>query len=414
MNSTALEWLLLNGASIVLLAFFSMMEMACVSFNKVRLQYYVAKGSKRAIWLQELLRHPTSLFGTTLIMVNIALILGSEMARQCYTALGWNPDLAPLTQVALVVIFGELAPMFAARRYAESVAMGGMPLLYASTWLLHPFLKIIKAISFLGHRLFGGKEDSGDIFLSVEEIQKILQRVLEEQDGERPHPSDGDGLNAIAANIFLLRAKNAQQVMTPLKDVPMLPSTATVAQLRSAVQRSGICFAPIYHRTTHNVIGIAFPRDLLYCQETQRLREVVRSPWFVTENSALMQILKQFRSNGEGVAVILNATGHASGIITLSDVMEEIFGKREILEQESLHRIIVDRTFPATNTVSAVNAQLGIILDKRGHLTLTELMKEQLGHTPELGEVISIGAFDLAVKEASLLEPKSIAITTHH
>ena len=99
-----------------------MIEMACVSFNKVRLEYYVSKGKKRALWLSFLLHHPAYLFGTTLIGVNVALIIGSECARRFYAALGLNPDLAALTQILLVLIFAEISPMFAGRRYAEHVA----------------------------------------------------------------------------------------------------------------------------------------------------------------------------------------------------------------------------------------------------------------------------------------------------
>jgi len=57
---------------VVIQGFFAMAEMACVSFNKVRLQYYISKGSKRAIWLSDLLHNPARLFGTALICINAA------------------------------------------------------------------------------------------------------------------------------------------------------------------------------------------------------------------------------------------------------------------------------------------------------------------------------------------------------
>ena len=73
METSAIYWFIFNIFSIIVLAFYSMMEMACVSFNKIRLQYYVSKEYKPAIWLNYLLQHPSRLFGTTLIGVNIAL-----------------------------------------------------------------------------------------------------------------------------------------------------------------------------------------------------------------------------------------------------------------------------------------------------------------------------------------------------
>src|ERR1700722_3738597 len=98
MSLTAFSWFLLNILTIILLGFYSMQEMASVSFNRLRLQYYVSKGIKRAIWVQSLLQNPARLFGTTLISVNIAMFIGSECARRTYAALGLNPDWAPLTQ----------------------------------------------------------------------------------------------------------------------------------------------------------------------------------------------------------------------------------------------------------------------------------------------------------------------------
>ena len=143
---SAQAWLLLNFVTIAFLAFYSMMEMACVSFNKMRLQYYVSKDNKRAIWLQELIQDPSRLFGTTLIGVNLAMVIGSECSREFYSAIGLNPILSALTQVMLVVILGELA-RFRARSHAENVGMMGAPYLWASAKLMTPLLWCVKGIT---------------------------------------------------------------------------------------------------------------------------------------------------------------------------------------------------------------------------------------------------------------------------
>ncbi len=122
-------YLVLSLLAIVIQGLFAFFEMACVSFNKVRLQYYVSIGTRRAIWLEYLLKRPSRLFGTTLIGITTSLVIGSECARRFYESMNLNPDWAPLTQVPLVVIFGELAPMFAARRHPEQSAMFCVPLM---------------------------------------------------------------------------------------------------------------------------------------------------------------------------------------------------------------------------------------------------------------------------------------------
>ncbi|NGX30627.1 MAG: hypothetical protein K940chlam4_01478, partial [Candidatus Anoxychlamydiales bacterium] len=114
MNKT-LFFLFLALFCVLVESFFSMFEMAAVSLNKVKLHYRASKNRKKAKWLEFLLNNPSYLFGTTLIMVNTVMQIGSEAARRFYESLSISPDYAPFTQTLIVLIFGELAPLFAAR-----------------------------------------------------------------------------------------------------------------------------------------------------------------------------------------------------------------------------------------------------------------------------------------------------------
>ncbi|NRA89902.1 MAG: DUF21 domain-containing protein [Simkaniaceae bacterium] len=154
-------FLLLVVVSLIIQGFYSMLEMASVSFNHVRLQFYVSQGSRRAKWLSYLLKNPTRLFGTTLIGVNTAMQFGSECARRFYSSLELSPDWAPITQIFVVLIFAELSPMFAARRYAENVCMLGIPILYFTSFILRPIVFVLDLICRFVNFLFGVKTNSG-------------------------------------------------------------------------------------------------------------------------------------------------------------------------------------------------------------------------------------------------------------
>lgn len=408
MITAAIYWMLLNILSIIVQAFYSMSEMACVSFNRVRLHYYVSKGQRRALMLSELLHNPSRLFGTTLIGVNVALFFGSECAREFHMAIGVNPDFAPLTQVFLVVIFAELAPMFAARGYAEHVAMLGIPLLYASTKVLTPFTWILGAITRLISR--GGSVES-QIFLTQEELQKIL----EEQEEEQLYASDRDQFNAITSNIFSLSKKTAKQIMTPINRIVMVAANCTVDEARSVFAGSKIGYLPIYQHQITNIVGIAFPRDLIRSPDSRKLREDARMPWFVTETTLLTHLLKQFRSNNQEAAIILDQQGNAIGVVTLDDVVEEILGKRGVLvgpKEAVKRRIVIDRTFPGSMKVSDFNTQFGVTLDKDVDLTFEQLIEQRLGHHPRVGESLFVYPFELTVKETTLRGIKTISITS--
>ncbi|HEX2579451.1 MAG TPA: hemolysin family protein [Rhabdochlamydiaceae bacterium] len=392
---------------LVVQGFFAMAEMACVSFNKVRLQYYVSKGNRRAIWLSSLLQHPGRLFGTALICVNTALQVGSEAARRFYESLHLSPDLAPLSQVFIVLIFAEIAPLFAGRRYAEHAAMISVPVLYAVSFVLRPIIWLFDGFCRLVHRILGTSQDAG-LYLSREELQKILEEKDEEE------------FNTIAAHIFALRNMTAKELMQPLRSTQLIPSICTVSEMRSLLNSRYCPFVPIFHKQPENIIAIAYPRDLLRLQETKKVRDYARAPWFITEKDSIMAILRQFRRNNQTVAIVLNEAGLARGILTLDEIIDEIFGlpdtwmSFEEMTPKARH-IVVDRTFPGDTRIEEFNKTYHVNLDAHGAETLEELVTQLLGHTPALGEVVRIEQFELRVEEASLLGgAKAIAIRTIH
>lgn len=414
MNS-AFWWILATLSCIMAESFYTSMEMAIVSFNRVRLQYYVSKGSLRAKWLNWLLQHPSRLFATTLFGVNIALIVGSECSRRLYTAMEINPNLAPITQVLLVLIFAELAPIFAARRYAVNMAMLGAPLVYFSARTMMPITYVLSGICTLANRLVGGKVSDQLIFLSREELQTILES--HETDGTGMMHQETDEFNALARNIFALSSKNASDVLIPLERIRTVDPKATVATMCQLIKAQHASFVLILNDQRSQIIGIAFPRDYLRITDDQLLVTHARSPWFITHETSLMQIVHQFRRNRQTVAVVLNSQAQPLGIVTLDGVLEELFGKYSSGPQQTpptqpRKAFMIDRTFPADMTVAEFNKLFDLELNARQSETLGELIQKNLGHHPEQGDTILIDPFYLSVTEASLMEIKTVRVKT--
>jgi len=403
MTSSWKVYLVLIFVCLIIQAFFAMMEMACVSFNKVRLQYYVSKNKKRAIWLSQLLHRPGVLFGTTLIGVNVALQVGSECSRHFYDALGISPDFAPLSQIFLVIIFAEIAPLIAGRRYAEHAALLGMPLLYTTSLVLRPVIWFFDLLCRFVHKCIGKHEGAG-LYLSREEIQKVLEEREEE-------------FNTVVTNIFSLKNKTAKELMQPLKSVRLATSFYTVAQMRELIQDHYSPYVPIYHKNPENIVAIAYPRDFLRLGENKRIRDHARSPWFITESDSVINILKQFRRNNQSIAIVLNKTGLATGILTLDEIVDEIFGQSDAWMSfgevvPRMHHVVVDRTFPGETKIADFNKEHQVHLTAQGFETLAELVAHHLGHPPVVGESVRIDQFELTVEEASLMGAKTIAIRT--
>lgn len=406
------EWklyLLLTFIFIITQGLFAMLEMACVSFNKVRLQYWVAQNKRRAKWLSSLLNRPTYLFGATLIGVNASLQIGSECSRRFYDAIGLNPDWAPLSQIILVLIFAELAPMFAGRRYAEHVAMLGVPLLYVTSFLLRPLIWLFDLLCHFINRLLRSPMREG-LFLSREELQHMFEQREEELTPTKE-------VNSIAANIFSLKERVAKELMTPLNTIQMIPSFCTVGEMRTLLNFQYTPFLPIYQKDPRHVLGIVYPRDLLRITEEKKVRDHARSAWFITENSSILQILKQFRRNNQSIAVVLNDAGLAVGVLTLDEIVDAIFGRTDDWEAfgeiaPRMHHVVVDRAFSGDMYIKDFNRKYNVHLDPTEAKTLDELLELKLGHPPEKGESIHIDQFELTVEDAPLIGPKKIQIRT--
>ncbi|MCC5832993.1 MAG: HlyC/CorC family transporter [Chlamydiales bacterium] len=401
--SNVFIWFCITLFCIAIQGFYSMLEMAAVSFNRVRLEYYVSKGIKRAIWLQYILQKPSRLFGTIMLGVNIALQIGSQSSREFYRAIGLSPDLAPVTQIFFVVILAELAPLFAARRFSEHVIMLGIPIVYATHRVFAPIIWFIGLITRFVHRLFGKKEEAFDVFLSREELQKVLESHDEESE-----------FNIVVSNIFALRNKTASQVMTPLSQIEMIPSGTTIADLHKKLSESAQRYVPLFHKTRSNIVAVAIPRDFVSLPDNRYVRDNARPPWFITSSTKLLPILGHFRRNRQSVAVVLDLEGAAIGMLTLDAILEEIFGERPPVE-EGLKRAklpMIHRTFRGNTKISDFNKEYGTYLPSHGVETLAQLMISQLDHTPTEGDTLIVGAFELIAEETTLLGIKSITVKT--
>ena len=379
------------------------MEMAIVSYNKVRLQYHISEGNRKAQWLSNLLNKPTYLFGTTLIGVNFFLQLGSECARSLYTALGINPDYAVFTQIITVVLFAELTPLFAARSFPEHVVRLGITPIYILSKVFIPFIWILDGICRFIDWILRCPPPAHN-YLTREELQKAIEGK-EIKDGH----NDQEHLESIVQAIFVIKTKTPPELMTPLSEMLIASSDATVKEIQTILGDKYVPFLPLYYKTPQNIFGILYTRDLLKLKDNDPIKDLARSPWFITEKNSLFQILKQFRWNKEHIAVVLDDNGNATGLLTLDSLIEEIF-EIDILEKAHSTSIIVDRSFSAQTLIQKVNQELNLTFPYSEGETLEDLMAGILGHTPTKLEKARFQSFTLTLESSPLLALKIIKI----
>ena len=407
MTYSWISFLILTLLCVMIQGFFSMFEMAAVSLNRARLHYYVSLNVRRARWLTFLLNKPSRLFGTTLITVNLFLQMGSELSRLFYESVGLNPDFSPITQIFIVLIFAELSPMFAARKHSEHVAMLSIPIIYIIAKLLTPVIWAIDGLNTLIHILIRKPKDV-PLFLSREEVQRAMESRKRQVEKEE------EKFSSIVEEIFDLRNKSVEHLMIPLESAQLISSQCTLKEIRHILSVSYSPYIPIYHRNPQNIVSVAYPRDLLQIEEDKRIVDYARPPWFITEGDSIITILKQFRRNNQSIAVVLRATGEATGLITLGLLVDEIFGKGgKSLSKSSGQKPFVEKTLSGEMQISEFNRKFGahLVFEKEND-TLSDLINRELKHLPSKGEKIMIDHFEFTVIEPTLFRAKIIVVRT--
>jgi len=393
-------FLVLTLLAIMVQGSFALFEMSILSLSRVRLQYYASIGQKRAVWLSHLLKRPSQFFGAILIGINGALQIGSECSRRFYEAMHIDPVFSPLSQVVLVVIFGELVPMFVARYHPTQISLSLTPMMIVFARICSPITWGLDFVSRVIQYLFGNKKDLQPLF-SREEIAIAFR---ERGRGE-------DELYTLTEKIFQFKNRTAEQVMTPLDQMVTAPVTSTVSEVAELLKKHYEPVIPVYRHQNSQVVAVLHVRDMLRLGSSQSISGVTKPPWFVTKGTSLLEILEQFRRNNQSIAVILEPSLKACGLLTLDQIVAELFGKEassEVFEEPSL--LYIERTLSGEMALEAFNREFHAKISGGSGDTLSDWMVEQLGHPPAIGEVVRFEPFVFTVLEPTLRGVNTLSV----
>lgn len=167
--------------------------------------------------------------------------------------------------------------------------------------------------------LFGGR--SGD---------SIEQAVMEARDEGELDLAEG----SMILSILRLDDVQVQDIMTPRTDFDCMPTGAPVSEVAQCILETGHSRLPIYKDTRDNIIGIAYAKDLISllvdpAKHHTAVDEIMRSPFFVPETKIVSELLQEFRSRKNHIAIAVDEYGGTSGLATIEDILEEIVGDIE-------------------------------------------------------------------------------------
>ena len=194
----------------------------------------------------------------------------------------------------------------------------------------------------------------------------------------------------------------AGDVMVPAGRMDQLDIASDYDELLHLVIDTGHSRFPVYDGGRENVIGILMAKDLLKLQRSPdlNLRTLLRPAVFVPESKGLNELLRDFRSNRNHLAIVIDEFGSTAGLITIEDVLEEIVGEIEDefddKDAESGIYTLADGSQRVAGDVDieAVNAAFGTLLPNDEFASIGGLVAHELGRVPRRGETVTIG--DLA------------------
>ena len=308
-------------------AFFAGSEMGIISSNRIKISHRSLQGDGRARQLERLLESPEKLLGTTLVGVNIAVIVGSSIATGIISRFFKDPEAAAVTStlimLPLVLIFGQILPMVFARKNSLHFSLKVAFPIKTAYFILFPLVLAAGTASNLFSKLFGGKRAKKSHFVTRDELKLLIK------EGMKKGVADDDMIMDMAYEIFDFGETDADDIMVPLKDVVSASKEETVEGLIKLILNTGYSKIPIYNERPDNIVGLVKATDLLVEDPEKLALNVMRPCYLIRENELLEEVLKKMQHDKINFEVVSDPKWNLTGIVTLEDIIEEIVGEVE-------------------------------------------------------------------------------------
>jgi gliding motility-associated protein GldE len=216
---------------------------------------------------------------------------------------------------------------------------------------------------------------------------------------------------------------DVQEIMTPRVDVIGISLHTSFKSLIAHITESGYSRIPVYQQDLDNIKGILYIKDLLPSlgkPDSFKWQSLIRAPYYVPETKKISDLLKEFQTSKNHMAIVIDEYGGTSGVITLEDILEEIVG--EIADESDVdvapytkideHNYIFEAKVLLHDFAKVTRANINDINEARGEAeTLAGLILELKGEMPHENEVISFSGFDFTILSVDQRKIQQIKVT---
>ena len=393
--------------SILLSAFFSGMEIAFVSANKMHIELEKKKDTLLAHVLTRLTQRPSRFITTMLIGNNIALVVYGYFMGDLLVKLFLSPlenEFAVLLiqtfiSTLIILVTAEFLPKAIFRVYSnEALKFLAIPC-YLFYVILFPISRLITLISdFFLRVFFNITEDEVQLAFSKAELGHYIDEQLESAEDEI------DSEIQIFQNALEFHDVKAREAMIPRTEIVAVEVHSSVKALRDLFTETGLSKIMVYDNSLDDIIGYAHFFDLF--KKPKNIRSILLPIEIIPESMMIHDVLNDLIKKRKSVAVVLDEYGGTSGLITVEDIIEELFGEIED-EHDSVDLIeekINDREyrFSTRLEVDYLNETYGLELTEHNYYeTLGGLIVHHTESIPATGEVIQIDNYQFTILKES-------------
>lgn len=391
--------------AMVFSAFFSGMEIAFVSSNRMLAEMDKDKQKFSSRFLQTFYRHPNNFVSTMLVGNNIALVVYGILFAELFDHTLFKGMDATFTVPAdtilstLIVLFtGEFLPKTLFKSNANRLlTFFALPayLCYVVLWPISRFSTMLSRIIL---RIFGfkvEKEKNDDAFTKVD-LDYLVQTSIDNAENE----DDIDEEVKIFQNALDFADTKVRDCMVPRTEIKAVEDNCSLDELMTAFVESGKSKIIVYHEDIDHITGYIHSSEMF--REQEKWLENIQQMPYVPETMTARKLMQMFLQQKKSLAVVVDEFGGTSGIVSLEDIVEEIFGE---IEDEHDSSNYVAKQLPDGEYILSARLEIDTINEKfdldlpesEEYMTLGGLILHYYQSFPKLNEVVKIGRFEFRI-----------------
>ncbi|KAF0139896.1 MAG: putative transmembrane transporter [Stygiobacter sp.] len=379
---------------LLLSAFFSSSEIAFIVSNKIKIELRARKKYLMALNAKYFVHNPDIFFSTILISNNIVNISFASLSSVVLLELfGLSELQILLVSTLLLLVIGELIPKFVGRELADSLVLFSSIPIRIITIVLFPIAKLTSTISSVLSRTNLKEEEEILQIVNKEDLQDLLE---ESSEAGKMDEAQSD----IISKVIDIREQRVYEAMTPRTDVIGVDLTFTMEEVLDTFIQSGYSKILVYDENLDNIKGWLFTKDIF--KQPADWKTIVRDVLFVPETKKSLEMLNEFLSKQISVAVVVDEFGGTAGLITVEDLIEELFGEiRDEYDEaeEKMIRKVQGNAFVLSGKVEIdiLNEEHDLKIPEGDYETIAGFIMYKIGRIPVKGESFKIDNFTIMI-----------------